>query len=78
MLNDGADAIGGGFAGITDGQTVNFGGLDFTFDSTFDGNGDTNLNDIALISQVPEPSSFVTLLAGLGSLAGLQRFRRRR
>ena len=78
VLNDGADAIGGSFAGITDGDTVSFGGYDFTFDSTFDGNGDTNLNDIALISQVPEPGSFATLLAGIGMLAGLQRFRRRR
>ena len=78
ILNDGADAIGGGFAGITDGDTVNYGGYAFTFDSTYDGNGDTNLNDVALISQVPEPSSFVSLLAGLGSLVGLQRFRRRR
>ena len=78
ILNDGADAIGGGFAGISDGDTVNFGGYAFTFDSTYNGNGDANLNDVALISQVPEPSSFVSLLAGLGSLVGLQRFRRRR
>ena len=78
VLNDGIDAVNGGFAGIVDGDTVSFGGYDFTFDSTFDGNGDTNLNDVALISQIPEPSSFASLIAGLGSLVGLQRFRRRR
>jgi hypothetical protein len=33
-------------------------------------------NDIALMA-VPEPSTVATMLAGLASLAGLQRFRRR-
>ena len=78
ILNDGNDAVTGSFAGISDGDTVSFGGYDFTFDSTYDGNADLNENDVALISQIPEPSSFASLIAGLGSLVGLQRFRRRR
>jgi hypothetical protein len=36
----------------------------------------TGGNDVALVA-VPEPGTGVTLLAGLGSLLGLQRFRRR-
>ena len=35
-------------------------------------------NDIVITGLIPEPSSFASLLAGLGSLLGLQRFRRRR
>jgi hypothetical protein len=46
-------------------------------DANFSTNSYTGGNDLALIA-VPEPSTGVSLLAGLGSLLGLQRFRRRR
>ena len=85
ILNDGADAVTGTFNGLAEGSNVfALNGQDYLISYTADttlttvGNfGSVQGNDVALMA-VPEPSSFASLLAGLGSLVGLQRFRRRR
>ena len=62
---------------LTDGSTVLLSGIPFTVDYTFDGGGDLNLNDVALIAQIPEPSTPCVVAGSLALLTGLRRFRRR-
>lgn len=74
------------FAGTTEGGFVNLGG-GYTGQITYLANWDnlapgnsslTGGNDIAIYNVVPEPGTATTLLGGLASLLGLQRFRRRK
>jgi fibronectin-binding autotransporter adhesin len=72
ILNGGTTALEGTFANApTDLQTVLVSGVPFTIDYGFNGDGDGVLNDVALIAQVPEPSSLLALVGGCGMLAGL-------
>jgi hypothetical protein len=79
MINDGVDPILGTFAGLPEGSQVAFGTANFFI--TYTANSLTgqlgNGNDVALTLAIPEPTTPATLLAGLGSLLGLRRFRRR-
>ena len=81
MLNDDTEEIFGTFAGLAQGGVVTFtGGQQFLISYT--GNGEiavptfTGGNDLVL-KTIPEPGTYVSLLGGLASLLGLQRFRRR-
>ncbi len=77
ILNGGTSSLTGTFSNAaTDMGTVLVSGVPFTIDYGFNGNGDGQFNDVALIAQVPEPTSLLALLGGFGMLAGLQRFRR--
>jgi fibronectin-binding autotransporter adhesin len=80
IVNNSPNAVTGTFAGLPDGSTFTAGTRQFQI--SYDANSatrsfDAGGNDIA-IRAVPEPGSLVTLLSGLGMLAGLQRIRRRR
>ena len=75
ILNDGADAVTGIFAGVPDGGHVfASGGQDFLVSYFADSGSSafTGGNDVALMA-VPEPGSAVLLLGGLGALVGLRR-----
>ena len=76
ILNDGVDPVSGTFAGLAEGAPLQIGGSDFTISYAANGDGGGTPNDVALLA-VPEPTSFVAVLSGLGMLCGLQRFRRR-
>lgn len=77
ILNSGSSAFTGTFSNVTaDLGTILVSGVPFTIDYAYNGNGDGVFNDVALIAQVPEPTSMLALLSGFGMLAGLQRFRR--
>lgn len=74
----------GSLAGLAENQYLFIGGVPFQIsymsDATQDQGGfGVGGNDIALrAADVPEPGSIAILAAGLGTLLGLQRFRRRR
>jgi uncharacterized protein with beta-barrel porin domain len=76
ILNDGSDLVTGTFAGLPEGAPVFLNGT--TGFITYTGNFDGGLlgNDVLIV--VPEPGAVVSLLGGLGTLVGLQRFRRRK
>ena len=79
ILNDDTEDIFGTFNGLAQGGVMTFTGgrqffISYTGDSvlgTFTGG-----NDVVL-KAIPEPGVFVSLIGGLASLVGLQRFRRR-
>lgn len=82
--NDGADAVAFGGAGnglfryagndLVDGGNFSFGAYSFTIDYTYNGGGDGNLNDVALIvTAVPEPNIALMMLGGFGMLALFRR-----
>lgn len=78
ILNDGADAVTGTFAGLPDQSTFVVGAN--TFQISYDANSSTNAfasggNDVALMAVVPEPTALTALLGGMSLLLG---FRRRR
>ena len=79
-INDGNDAILGTFGNASGaGNIVNVGGQAFAVSYDADSVSGTfhGGNDIAVMA-VPEPSSTITLLAGLGALLGGRRARRRK
>jgi hypothetical protein len=80
--NDGTDPIStGAFRFTYNGTTLNEGSLFNTPDGAqfrLSYAGGTDLNDVVLTTTIPEPATVVSLLGGLGTLLGLQRFRRRR
>jgi autotransporter-associated beta strand protein len=76
LLNNGADAVTGTFAGLAqDAIVTNYGGFDWKISYTADaaGNTFTGGNDVALMA-IPEPSS-VALLGTLGAMLLLRRRR---
>lgn len=74
ILNDGNDAVVGTFANAPLNLLGGTDGTQFAVDY-FGGDG----NDVVLtLIAVPEPGALGSLLSGLGMLAGLQRFRRRK
>jgi hypothetical protein len=81
MLNDGTDTIKGIFSGIANNSTITLGGAQFRalYTANSETNSATNGNDFALqaLNTIPEPSAFISLLGGLGTLVGLRRFRPR-
>jgi autotransporter-associated beta strand protein len=79
LLNDDTDPIDGTFTGLGQGATMTFtGGQQYLISYTGDSgsNSFTGGNDLVL-KAIPEPGTYVSLLGGLASLIGLQRFRRR-
>ncbi|MEQ1861776.1 MAG: autotransporter-associated beta strand repeat-containing protein [Chthoniobacteraceae bacterium] len=81
VLNTGAGTTTGTFAGVPQMAWFDIAGQTFQVNYTADFGGPggaTSMtgNDVALIA-VPEPGSLVALCAGLGTLLGLGRFRRR-
>jgi fibronectin-binding autotransporter adhesin len=77
MINDGADAVNGTFNGIPQGGLVNFGSTSFfvSYEANSEAGTFTGGNDVALL--IPEPTTALGLLFGMGSLLGTRRFRRR-
>ncbi len=76
LLNDGADAVSGTFAGLAQNDVVTtFGG--YTWQISYNANSDTGLftggNDVALMA-VPEPGA--ALIGGLGLITLLRRRKR--
>ena len=83
LINNGPNAVSGAFSNAAEGAVFQVGGQDFqiTYLANFTdlgayGGSFTGGNDVALLA-VPEPGSLVSLIGGLASLLGLQRFRRR-
>jgi autotransporter-associated beta strand protein len=78
IVNDGIDPTNGAFSNVAEGGRIMFGGTSMvlTYKANAEGNSFTDGNDVALL--IPEPTSAAMLLAGMGSLLGLGRFRRRR
>jgi len=80
VLNDGADAVAGNFAGLTEGAPIVLTnaatGHQFTFNISYQGNADggTVGNDVVLTAAVPEPST----IAGIALAGGAMLARRRR
>lgn len=83
LLNDGADAIAGTFAGLPDGATFTQNGqtLEISYSADWSGaqSGSTFTggNDVALIAAVPEPRTTTIVLLGLALLL-FARYRGRR
>ncbi len=79
LVNDGTDAITGGFNGFGQGSTVTFGGISFLLSYTGDSASGsfTGGNDVVL-QAIPEPSALHALLAGVALFAGCARLQRRR
>jgi autotransporter-associated beta strand protein len=73
LLNDGLDSITGAFAGLAEGSTVDFGGATFTVTYLANGDGGAIGNDLALVTQVPEPASLMLLLGGTCLVAARRR-----
>jgi len=72
--------VSGTFAGIPNLSTFTMGGQQFKINYAYSPAGnftDTTGPDVALMA-VPEPGTIASLCGGIGMLAGLQRFRRRR
>lgn len=71
----------GTFAGLPQSSFLTIDGYEFqiSYTADFGGGGFASIsgNDVALLVTVPEPGSLAGLCAGLGSLLGLRRFRRR-
>ncbi len=74
IVNDGADAVTGPFAGLAQGSVVSFGGSSFAVTYTGDsaGNTITGGNDVALLA-VPEPHPCAAILGGIFLLAARRR-----
>jgi autotransporter-associated beta strand protein len=75
ILNDGTDPVAGSFTGLPEGSFVGSSGP-YAFFIGYSGNGDGGSvgNDVFLA--IPEPTSFATLLTGLGVLGALRRRRK--
>jgi fibronectin-binding autotransporter adhesin len=83
ILNDGADIDPGTFSGFANGALINLADgyqvrISYFDDASLPGLQLTGGNDVSLLVTIPEPTTAVSLFAGLGILTGLQRFRRRR
>ncbi len=74
IVNDGADAVSGTFAGLAQGAAVSLGGSNFTISYTGDsvGNTITGGNDVALMA-VPEPHACTAAFGGIFLLAARSR-----
>ena len=74
------------YTGSWDGNLFSVGGTNIPNGGTFNAGANTYqltynggaTNNTVLLTVVPEPSAYTSLLGGLATLAGLQRFRRRR
>jgi autotransporter-associated beta strand protein len=77
IINDGTDPVNGTFNGLPEGSIVNFSGKPFQifYSANSETNSLTGGNDVLIV--VPEPAAAASLLIGLGSLLGFNRFRRR-
>jgi autotransporter-associated beta strand protein len=74
ILNDGIDAVNGAFANAPGGVLNGIDGSRYQVNYAANDGNDVQLT----LLQVPEPTSVVSVLGGLASLAGLSRFRRRK
>ncbi|HET6408973.1 MAG TPA: hypothetical protein VFG14_13890, partial [Chthoniobacteraceae bacterium] len=82
ILNNGTDVDSGIFNGLANGSFINLSSGYQVQLSYFDNAATPGLemsggNDVSLIVTVPEPGSAMALIAGLATLAGMRRFRRR-
>lgn len=83
VLNGGTDFDTGVFNGLPNGQLISLPNgyevqISYFDDSSTVGFELTGGNDVSLLVTVPEPASAMTLLAGLGALAGFRRSRGRK
>lgn len=78
VINDQNDALIAGFDGLAEDSLVQIGGTPFriNYDANFDAGLVSGGNDIAL-ELIPEPSTALMLLGGLGAMVGGRRTRRR-
>jgi len=82
-IHNGGGSTTGAFAGLPQASFFMMDGYEFQISYTADfggagfANGTNVGNDVALLVTIPEPGSLAGLCAGLGTLLGLRRFRRR-